>query len=103
MAKPASGEIGLRQLLLKLPNGTPLVAADDFSLRAGERTLVTGPSGSGKSTLFRAIAGIWPFGNGSISIPANATLMMLPQRPYFPIGSLHAAIVYPGEADSLRP
>ena len=69
---------------------------------AGERTLVTGPSGSGKSTLFRAIAGIWPFGSGSIAIPADASLMMLPQRPYFPIGSLHAAIAYPGETEQLQ-
>ena len=84
--------------LVSLPNGTPLVSADGFSLRGNERTLVTGPSGAGKSTLFRAIAGIWPFGSGSIAIPADATLMMLPQRPYFPIGSLQAAIVYPGEA-----
>jgi putative ATP-binding cassette transporter len=100
-AEPAAnGEIGLHQFLLKLPNGAPLVSADDFSIRAGERTLVTGPSGAGKSTLFRAIAGIWPFGNGSISIPAKASLMMLPQRPYFPIGPLHAAIVFPGEAAS---
>jgi vitamin B12/bleomycin/antimicrobial peptide transport system ATP-binding/permease protein len=94
----SGGAIDLRQLLVRLPNGTPIVSADAFELRAGERTLVTGPSGSGKSTLFRAIAGIWPFGDGAIEIPANATLMMLPQRPYFPIGSLHAAIAYPGEA-----
>jgi putative ATP-binding cassette transporter len=94
------GEIDLRELLVRLPNGTPLVSAKNFNLRAGERTLVTGPSGAGKSTLFRAIAGIWPFGNGSIAIPANATLMMLPQRPYFPIGALQAAIVYPAEADA---
>ena len=93
-------EIGLRQFLLKLPDGTPLVSTDNFSIRTGEKTLVTGPSGSGKSTLFRAIAGIWPFGDGSISIPTNATLMMLPQKPYFPIGSLHAAIAYPSEASS---
>jgi putative ATP-binding cassette transporter len=98
-----SDTIDLHDLLVRLPNGKPLVAADGISLRAGERTLVTGPSGSGKSTLFRAIAGIWPFGDGSISIPANASLMMLPQRPYFPIGSLHAAVVYPGEADSFGP
>ena len=98
-----SDTIDLHDLLVRLPNGQPLVAADGISLRAGERTLVTGPSGAGKSTLFRAIAGIWPFGTGSISIPANASLMMLPQRPYFPIGSLHAAIVYPGEADSFGP
>ncbi|KJC58279.1 ABC transporter ATP-binding protein [Bradyrhizobium sp. LTSPM299] len=94
----AGGEIALPQLLVKLPNGAPLVSADHFSLRPGERTLVTGPSGAGKSTLFRAVAGIWPFGTGAIEIPANASLMMLPQRPYLPIGSLQAAIVYPGEA-----
>jgi putative ATP-binding cassette transporter len=90
-------EITLPQLLVKLPNGVPLVAADHFSLRPGESTLVTGPSGAGKSTLFRAISGIWPFGEGKIEVPANASLMMLPQRPYLPIGTLHAAIVYPGE------
>jgi putative ATP-binding cassette transporter len=90
-------EIDLRGLLVRLPNGTPLVSADHFSIRANERMLVTGPSGAGKSTLFRAIAGIWPFGDGTIAIPAKAPLMMLPQRPYFPVGSLKAAIVYPAE------
>jgi putative ATP-binding cassette transporter len=92
--------IDLKELVVRLPDGTPLVSADGFSIRRNERTLVTGPSGAGKSTLFRAIAGIWPFGGGSIAVPANAKLMMLPQRPYFPVGSLQAAIVYPAEADA---
>lgn len=87
--------IVLNDLLLRLPNGAPLVATNAFSLKAGERTLLTGPSGSGKSTLFRAIAGIWPFGKGKVSIPADASLMMLPQRPYFPVGTLSGAITYP--------
>ena len=100
MSPHRSRDIALPQLLVRLPNGAPLVAADHLTLRAGERMLVTGPSGAGKSTLFRAIAGIWPFGEGTIEIPANASLMMLPQRPYFPIGTLHAAIVYPGESES---
>lgn len=100
VASTDAAEIELRQLLVRLPNGQPLVAADGFRLRAGERTLVTGPSGSGKSTLFRAIAGVWPFGDGIIATPSGATVMMLPQRPYFPIGSLQAAIVYPGETGS---
>ena len=91
------GAIDLKGLTLRLPNGTPLVNADRFSLRKGERTLMTGPSGSGKSTLFRAIAGIWPFGAGSITVPAGATLMMLPQRPYFPTGSLRGAVEYPAK------
>jgi vitamin B12/bleomycin/antimicrobial peptide transport system ATP-binding/permease protein len=103
VAPSAGGEaIDLQQLLVRLPNGTPLVSAEGFSLRGHERTLITGPSGAGKSTLFRAIAGIWPFGTGSIAIPANATLMMLPQRPYFPVGSLKAAIAYPAEANAYR-
>jgi vitamin B12/bleomycin/antimicrobial peptide transport system ATP-binding/permease protein len=78
----------------------PLVTADAFRIRDHERMLLAGPSGAGKSTLFRAIAGIWPFGSGSISVPAKSSLMMLPQKPYFPIGALHAAIAYPSEASS---
>jgi putative ATP-binding cassette transporter len=89
------GAIDLKDLALRLPNGRPLLNAEQFSLRKGERTLMTGPSGSGKSTLFRAIAGIWPFGAGSITVPAGATLMLLPQRPYFPTGSLRGAVEYP--------
>ena len=97
VSSTGSDKIDLEQLLVRLPNGTPLVSADSFSISGNERTLVTGPSGAGKSTLFRAIAGVWPFGSGSIAIPAKATLMMMPQRPYFPVGSLKAAIVYPAE------
>jgi putative ATP-binding cassette transporter len=97
------GTIDLEKLAVSLPNGAPLVTADGFSIRSGERTLLTGPSGSGKSTLFRAIAGIWPFGTGSIAIPSQATLMMLPQRPYFPVGALRAAIAYPAEPSAFSP
>ncbi len=100
VAAAGDGGIDLKGLAVQLPNGRPLVTADGFSLRKHERTLVTGPSGSGKSTLFRAIAGIWPFGTGSIAIPAQATLMMLPQRPYFPVGSLRGAVEYPGQEGS---
>jgi putative ATP-binding cassette transporter len=95
--------IALEQLLVKLPNGVPLVAADAFTIQPAERVLVTGPSGSGKSTLFRAIAGIWPFGTGTIAIPETSKLMMLPQRPYFPIGPLGDAVVYPAEHGSIPP
>jgi putative ATP-binding cassette transporter len=98
-----SKAIELRQFLVKLPNGTPLITADGLLIRNNERVLLTGPSGAGKSTLFRAIAGVWPFGDGVIAIPAKATLMMLPQRPYFPIGPLKAAIVYPAKADAFNP
>lgn len=102
-AAGGSRNIELEQLCVNLPNGTPLVAADAFAIRAPERVLVTGPSGSGKSTLFRAVAGIWPFGTGSIFIPEKAKLMMLPQRPYFPVGILHDAVVYPAAPGAFDP
>ncbi|HEX5508614.1 MAG TPA: ABC transporter ATP-binding protein/permease, partial [Pseudolabrys sp.] len=89
--------VSLQELAVRLPNGMPLVNATDLTIAPGERVLVTGPSGSGKSTLFRAIAGIWPFGSGNIAVPQNAKVMMLPQRPYFPIAPLAAAVIYPAE------
>ncbi|WP_407158858.1 ABC transporter ATP-binding protein/permease [Bradyrhizobium sp. STM 3557] len=92
--------IGIEQLLIQLPNGKAQLSANAFSVRPNQGTLVMGPSGAGKSTLFRAIAGVWPFGSGSIRVPADASLMMLPQRPYFPIGTLKAAITYPAAPDS---
>jgi putative ATP-binding cassette transporter len=95
VARGDGATIGLKDLLVRLPNGIPLVNVDDLSIAAGDKVLVNGPSGSGKSTLFRAIAGIWPFGSGTITIPVDAKLMMLPQRPYFPIAPLAAAVAYP--------
>ena len=88
-------EIG--DLLVRLPDGQALLEVHDIGLGKGKSVLVTGPSGAGKSTLFRAIAGIWPFGSGTISVPRAAKIMALPQRPYFPIGTLAAAVTYPAE------
>jgi putative ATP-binding cassette transporter len=59
--------------------------------------LIKGESGSGKSTLFRAIAGLWPWGTGTIRVPPADEQMFLPQRPYLPLGTLRAAVCYPAE------
>jgi putative ATP-binding cassette transporter len=91
--------VEIKDLELRLPTGAPLIAANGLSFGPGDRVLVNGPTGSGKSTLFRAIAGIWPFGSGTIAVPADATMMVLPQRPYLPVGTLRAALTYPEEAD----
>ena len=90
--------ITVEHLAVALPKGEPLVDAENLTLPAGERVLVTGPSGAGKSTLFRAIAGIWPFGSGRVTVPADAKVMLVPQRPYFPVATLAAAITYPARA-----
>jgi putative ATP-binding cassette transporter len=106
-AREGKDRLEIDDLLVRLPQGTALLAASDLAVSAGERVLLTGASGAGKSTLFRAIAGTWPFGAGTIRVPKGAKLMMLPQRPYFPIGTLAAAVTYPAEpgtfdAETLR-
>ena len=90
-----SNVISIDRLNVRLPNNEPLVSAEHIVLSPGERVLVTGPSGAGKSTLFRAIAGIWPFGMGQVLVPKDAKVVLLPQRPYFPVASLAAAVSYP--------
>jgi len=88
-------DLVLRGLVLCLPDGREIVRADRLTIEAGTTTLVSGPSGSGKSTLFRAISGIWPYGRGTIDRPADANMMLLPQRPYVPSGTLETAVAYP--------
>ncbi|MSQ52081.1 MAG: ABC transporter ATP-binding protein/permease [Betaproteobacteria bacterium] len=83
---------------LGVPGGRVLVSGASFQFLLGERTLLTGPSGSGKSTLFRAIAGIWPYGRGRVTIPKNAKVLFLPQKPYIPIGTLREAVSFPAVA-----
>jgi vitamin B12/bleomycin/antimicrobial peptide transport system ATP-binding/permease protein len=91
-----SNSLSTTDFTLSLPNGKVLLANAALTARVGDAILLNGPSGSGKSTLFRAFAGIWPFSKGQIHMPANA--MFIPQRPYFPNGSLRDALAYPEPA-----
>lgn len=100
-----STELESTGLKLALPTGAVLLAQTSLKAHTGDHILLKGPSGSGKSTLFRAFAGIWPFASGNIAKPGNA--MFIPQRPYFPNGSLRDALAYPEPAtaysdDALR-
>ena len=90
-----TGAIALDGVRLELPDGRVLLGGASERLEPGEALLVTGPSGIGKSTLFRAIAGIWPFGNGRITLPRNARVLFLPQKPYMQVGSLRDVMCYP--------
>ena len=91
-----AGVLTATGLSLNLPGGSTLMSGVSLTARPGDRVLFKGPSGSGKSTLFRAFAGIWPFSKGQSHLPDNA--MFIPQRPYFPDGSLRDALAYPQSA-----
>ncbi|MBI3196127.1 MAG: ABC transporter ATP-binding protein/permease [Rhodospirillales bacterium] len=93
----ARTDVAAEGLTLALPNGQTLLADTTLAFTRGQATLISGASGSGKSTLFRALAGIWPFGDGHVRVPAGSRVLFLPQKPYIPIGTLRDAVKYPDE------
>jgi len=97
----AASDLVIRDLVVHLPDGREIVDVPDLTLAPRERVLLTGPSGSGKSSLFRALSGIWPFGNGQIHIPQGADLLTLPQGAYMPLGTIRAALAYPRDPETL--
>jgi len=92
-------DLALHDLHLMLPDGATLLDRVTVTLPRDGHTVVTGRSGSGKSTLFRALAGIWPFGSGSVALPEGRA-MFLPQKPYIPLGTLRRVISYPAAEDA---
>jgi vitamin B12/bleomycin/antimicrobial peptide transport system ATP-binding/permease protein len=96
----AQNAIGLHDVGVSLPNGTPMLDPITLHLKPHQSVLLKGPSGSGKSTLFRVLAGLWPFATGRIRLPANAKTLFLPQRPYMPIGTLREALWFPARPAS---
>ena len=97
-------------LTISLPNGDVLLADTSLNAAAGDTVLIRGPSGCGKSTLLRVLAGIWPHVTspthdrrgepityGPVVLPERSIFM--PQRPYFPEGTLRQALAYPDSAE----
>lgn len=92
----AADVVEVNNMQINLPDGKPLLENISFTLHPGYNVLIKGVSGSGKSTLLRAISGIWPFVDGKIFLPERDKLMFIPQKPYLPLGTLRAALNYPG-------
>jgi vitamin B12/bleomycin/antimicrobial peptide transport system ATP-binding/permease protein len=91
----AEAALRLRDLSVTLDDGTEVVKDAEVTIAPGERVLVAGESGTGKSTLVRAIAGLWPWGEGNVEVASGAKLLLMPQRAYVPVGTLQRAATYP--------
>jgi putative ATP-binding cassette transporter len=94
------GDIHLDGLAVAQHDGRIMIDEADTVIAAGQKVLLMGESGTGKSTLIRAIAGLWPWGSGSVRLPAGAKVAFLPQRPYMPLGTLRQVLSYPDDGTS---
>jgi putative ATP-binding cassette transporter len=94
------GYLAFEGVRILLPDGHIVIDDATVSITPGERVLIVGDTGRGKSTLFRAVAGLWPWGSGTILTPPPGEMAFLPQRPYLPLGTLRNALSYPSAADA---
>ena len=101
VAREGGRDLDLSGLAIRLPDGSTITGLPAMALMPGERVMITGPSGSGKSTLFRALAGLWPSGSGRVEFPKDGEILVMPQRPYFPLGTLRTAVAYPRRQDQV--
>lgn len=93
----------LENLEVALPGECATLDQDRIVIEPGERVQILGKAGVGKSSLFKALAGMWPWGSGTIRLPPRSAMTFLPQRPYLPAGTLRAAISYPAAPDQFEP
>jgi putative ATP-binding cassette transporter len=89
----------LEHLQVARPDGCVTLDRARVEVRPGERVQMLGKSASANSALFRALAGMWPWGGGTIRLPPREEITFMTQRPYLPFGTLRAAVSYPSEPE----
>ncbi|OCC05026.1 hypothetical protein BA190_10535 [Labrys sp. WJW] len=93
--------LSVQGLALATPDGRALNILADMRLERGENAWLTGASGIGKSTLIKAMAGLWPHGEGRVALPAGKRIAFLPQAVYLPLADLRTVLAYPQDPAAL--
>jgi putative ATP-binding cassette transporter len=92
------GTLAIDALEVRTWGGHDRLDVSSLVVRAGQRLLILGAPGSEKTLLFRAIAGLWPWGSGSVHRPRGETIHFMPRgTPYLPRGTLAEALSYADE------
>ena len=95
-----TGDISLRNVSLSDQTGRAVIEKADVEIRKGQHIFLSGESGSGKSVLMRALAGLWPWGKGSIAISRKAKLGFVSRTTFMPTGRLRDALTYPAPPET---
>jgi len=77
------------------PSGCTMLSQSHVEIIPSERVIIIGAPGSGKTSLFRAIAGLWPWGSGKITLPRSGDIMFMPEQPYISDGTICEVLAYP--------
>lgn len=93
--------LSIQGLALATPEGRALNILADMRLERGENAWLAGASGIGKTTLIKAMAGLWPHGEGRVTLPAERRIAFLPQAVYLPLADLRTVLAYPQDPGML--
>lgn len=97
LEKNEGSVLRFNNLCISRLDGIVCVSYLNEEIRAGEQVLIDGNAFTGNK-LFKAVAGLWPWGEGTIELPDDETLFFMPPRPYLPTDTLRSAICYPSES-----
>jgi putative ATP-binding cassette transporter len=75
-------------------DGKPLMRELTAEVGPGEHVLIAGDT-QVCHKLILALAGLWPWGAGKVTLPAAANIFIASDRPYLPVGTLGEAVCYP--------